>query len=84
MPMTEFEARMADFIADLKDNPLDDETEEIRLPGERMERTRRECEVHGIPLEPDVQEELGGVGAKVGCAFPRCCIDQHNARKNGR
>ncbi len=70
MPMTEFEARMADFIADLKDNPLDDETEEIRLPGERMERTRRECEVHGIPLEPDVQEELEAWAQKLGVRFP--------------
>ncbi len=70
MPVAEFEARMADFIADLKDNPLDGESDEIRLPGERMERTRRECEIHGVPLEPDVHDELEAWAERLGVRFP--------------
>ena len=70
MPVADFEARMADFVADLKDNPLDGESDEIRLPGERMERTRRECEIHGVPLEPDVREELEGWAERLGVRFP--------------
>ena len=70
MPVAEFEARMADFIADLKDNPMDGESDEIRLPGERMERTRRECEIHGVALEPDVQGELEAWAERLGVRFP--------------
>ena len=70
MPVADFEARMADFIADLKGSPPDDASDEIRLPGERMERTRRECEIHGIPLEPDVREELEIWADRLGVPFP--------------
>ena len=70
MPLTGFEARMGDFMVDLKGHPLGGESDEIRLPGERMERTRRECEIHGIPLEPDVQEDLEAWAERLGVPFP--------------
>ncbi len=70
MPVPEFESRMADFIADLKDNPLAEGTEEIRLPGERMARTMRECEANGIPLEPDVHDALTGWAERLGVGLP--------------
>ncbi len=70
MPVAEFESRMGDFIADLKDNPLAEGTEEIRLPGERMARCKRECEDRGIPLESDVQDTLAGWAQKLGVRFP--------------
>lgn len=70
MPVADFEARMADFIADLKGSPPDGASDEIRLPGERMERTRRECEIHGIPLEPDVREELETWAERLDVPFP--------------
>ena len=70
MPAADFEARMADFVADLKSSPLDDGSDEIRLPGERMERTRRECEVRGVPLEPDVRQELEEWADRLGVLCP--------------
>ena len=70
MPRAEFESRMAEFVADLKDHPLEEGAGEIRLPGERMERTRLECEARGIPLEPDVRETLAAWAERLGVDFP--------------
>ena len=70
MPRAEFESRMAEFVADLKDHPLEEGAGEIRLPGERMERTRLECEARGIPLEPDVRETLAEWAERLGVDFP--------------
>ena len=70
MPVSQFEARMMEFIADLKDNPLADGTDQIRIPGERMAQTKREWETNGIPLESDVQQKLTEWAQKLGVIFP--------------
>ena len=70
MPLTEFESRMAEFVADLKDHPVEEGAGEIRLPGERMERARLECEARGIPLDPDVRETLAEWAERLGVDFP--------------
>ena len=66
MPLAQFGLRMADFIADLKDNPLSEGTGQIWLPGEKMDRTKRECEANGIPLETEVQEHLAQWARRLG------------------
>ena len=71
MPSSQFKARMADFVADLKDNPLAKQTDQIRLPGERMAQTKRECEAHGILLESDVQQMLTGWAEQLGVPYPQ-------------
>jgi LDH2 family malate/lactate/ureidoglycolate dehydrogenase len=70
MPLRDFESRMAEFISDLKGSPLAKDTDEIRVPGERMMRSTRECEANGVPLEPDVEEGLRGWAEQLGVEFP--------------
>lgn len=70
MPIREFESCMAQFIDDLKDNPLAEDADSIRVPGERMIRSARECESRGVLLNSDVQQNLTTWAQNLSVAFP--------------
>lgn len=69
MPVPEFLDRMAAFVEDLKRQPKAGDGE-IHVPGERacqsLETTRRE----GIPLPPDLADELRRLAREAGLAAP--------------
>ncbi len=70
MPPAEFESRMAALIADLKSQPRAAGCDEIRVPGEHAHRCQVTAEREGIPLAPDLEQELRDLARMVGVAVP--------------
>lgn len=66
MPMDVFKSRMDDLVATVKRQPRAEGIDEILIPGEREDRSRRRREKEGIPLSSDVCEKLDAEAAKAG------------------
>lgn len=58
LPKEEFYARIDAMRADIKKAPRRQGVDEIRIPGEKKDRTKRERREIGIPLGRDVVDEL--------------------------
>ncbi|MBH06220.1 MAG: hypothetical protein CMJ20_07845 [Phycisphaeraceae bacterium] len=71
MPVEYFETRISQFIMDLKDNPLAEGSDMIRLPGEKEAQTKREYERCGVPVGSKVQNSLREWGQKLGVMYPK-------------
>jgi LDH2 family malate/lactate/ureidoglycolate dehydrogenase len=66
MPLEEFRRRMDDFVGMVKSRALRPGFDEILVPGEQeARRVARKSEV-GVPLEPEVLEDLQTLGAELG------------------
>ena len=70
MPLADFQERMVRLISDLKDNELAPGATEIRVPGERMSRHLEQCRRDGVPIEPDVRENLETLAKQAGVKSP--------------
>jgi LDH2 family malate/lactate/ureidoglycolate dehydrogenase len=69
MDEEELTASMAEFMGNIKASPMWDESREMLIPGEpeyRMEQLRRR---DGIPLSPQLYEELTNLGEELGVAW---------------
>jgi L-2-hydroxycarboxylate dehydrogenase (NAD+) len=58
-------ARMEEFQTNLKASPMWDETREMLLPGELEHRTAQQRTADGIPLPPDLYQELVALGGEL-------------------
>ena len=68
MAAGEFEARIAAFVADVK-NHEPAPGEEILLPGERAHRSLQECLEKGVPLRPEIEETLRRSARRMSLAY---------------
>jgi LDH2 family malate/lactate/ureidoglycolate dehydrogenase len=66
MGREEMQARMAEFTATIKGSPMWDESREMLLPGEIEHRTALARTRDGIPLPPNLYEELVTLGRELG------------------
>ena len=67
-PLAEFNARMEDFIAELKSVPLAQGFDEIFYPGEIEARNDARNRRDGLQLAADTMEDLRRIAAKTGLA----------------
>jgi L-2-hydroxycarboxylate dehydrogenase (NAD+) len=63
MDRDELRERMAEFCSAIKSSPMRDPSLEMLIPGERAHRTAEQRRSHGIPLSPDLYDELLALGA---------------------
>lgn len=70
MPLAEFEARMETEIERLKALPTAQGFDEVNYPGERSGRTAEARRRDGIPLGPEVVDELRAEAGRCGVVFP--------------
>jgi LDH2 family malate/lactate/ureidoglycolate dehydrogenase len=69
-PRAEFYAHMQDFIAMIKRSRTRPGVAEILLPGELEWRRQQEKLAGGIPLDPEVYEDLRLLAEELGVAWP--------------
>jgi LDH2 family malate/lactate/ureidoglycolate dehydrogenase len=69
-PPAEFYAHMQDFIGMIKASRTRPGVQEILLPGELEWRRQGEKSANGIPLDPEVYEDLRALAAECGVAWP--------------
>jgi LDH2 family malate/lactate/ureidoglycolate dehydrogenase len=62
----EMARRMASFYRTIKESPMWDESKEMMLPGEIEYRTAQQRQAAGIPLPPDLHQELVTLGDELG------------------
>ncbi|HBY95748.1 MAG TPA: malate dehydrogenase [Chloroflexi bacterium] len=65
-----FYRRMAEFIATIRNSRKRPGVEEILLPGELEWRRMQEKKQHGVPLDPDIYEDLRRLAAELDVAWP--------------
>ena len=61
----ELSERMVQFVATIKASPMWDDTREMLLPGELEYRMAVERRAKGIPLPPNLFDELNELGAEL-------------------
>jgi LDH2 family malate/lactate/ureidoglycolate dehydrogenase len=66
MPLSEFEARLKRFVADLKSAAPAEGYEEVLVAGEPEQRTEAARRREGIPIADEVWEALSKVGSELG------------------
>lgn len=66
MPLERFEARMEQYIRDIKEEPKAPGVEEIYIPGEIEHRHTLELKKNGITLPVKLAEELDAIGRSYG------------------
>ncbi len=66
MSQEELQARMDDFVATIHESPMWDEDREMLLPGELEHRQAAARQQAGIPLPPQLYEELTALGNELG------------------
>ena len=66
MDQAEMKERMTSFCQTLKNAPMWDASKEMLLPGEIEYRNALEREEGGIPLPPDLYDELVALGSEMG------------------
>ncbi|OUM95766.1 MAG: malate dehydrogenase [Thermobacillus sp. ZCTH02-B1] len=66
MPLERFEARMEQYIREIKQEPKAPGVEEILIPGEIEHRRTLELMKHGIELPEKLAEELDAIGREYG------------------
>lgn len=66
MSREELAARMGQFVQTIHDSPMWNESMEMLLPGELEHRKAQERRAHGIPLPPNLFEELNELGGELG------------------
>jgi LDH2 family malate/lactate/ureidoglycolate dehydrogenase len=69
-PRAEFYAHLAEFIGMVKASRLRPGFKEILLPGELEWRRQQEKTAGGIPLDPEVYEDLRSLAQECGVAWP--------------
>lgn len=62
----EMKARMTDFVDKIHASPMWDESKEMLLPGEIEYRTAQARKANGIPLPPQLFEDLTSLGQELG------------------
>jgi LDH2 family malate/lactate/ureidoglycolate dehydrogenase len=68
MERNELQARMAEFGQTIQSSPMWDEGREMLLPGEIEYRTALARKQNGIPLPPNLYEELTSLGRELGAS----------------
>jgi LDH2 family malate/lactate/ureidoglycolate dehydrogenase len=66
MEPDQMKARMADFAEKIHSSPMWDESKEMLLPGEPEYRTEQARKANGIPLPPQLFEDLIALGDELG------------------
>lgn len=62
----EMKARMTDFVDKIHASPMWDDSKEMLLPGEPEFRTEQQRKANGIPLPPQLFEDLTALGQELG------------------
>jgi LDH2 family malate/lactate/ureidoglycolate dehydrogenase len=62
-------ARMADYVKTIKESPMWDENQEMILPGEMEYRKSQTRQRDGIPVPPNLYDDLVAMGEKLGVAI---------------
>jgi len=65
-PLEEYTRRMDEVIRLIRSTPTAEGADRVLLPGQREHETAQERSRAGIPLSPELVEELKGLAAKVG------------------
>jgi LDH2 family malate/lactate/ureidoglycolate dehydrogenase len=66
MPFEDFQQRMNNMIAEIKDVPKAEGVNAIRIPGERRQLTAKEREKEGIPINDGLLKELNEIATGLG------------------
>lgn len=70
MPLTEFRRRVDEIIQLMHGCPAASGVDRIYVPGEIEHETEQRRRREGIPINPALKEELGGLAAKLGVQSP--------------
>lgn len=68
MPQSEFLSRMDHMTGEIKDSPKADGVKEIFIPGERRTNSARKRAEEGIPVSPQLLDELNKLACELGVA----------------
>jgi L-2-hydroxycarboxylate dehydrogenase (NAD+) len=70
MSLTDFAARMDDFVETAKAQPKAGGVDEILIPGEPEARCEKKRLVEGLPITPDIVADLEAVAKQAGILMP--------------
>jgi LDH2 family malate/lactate/ureidoglycolate dehydrogenase len=70
MPLEEFKDRMDTMIERYRNSPKAEEFDEILMPGELEEREETKRRTTGIPVPPEIAQELRREAEELGVLFP--------------
>jgi LDH2 family malate/lactate/ureidoglycolate dehydrogenase len=70
MPMEDYYSRIEQFLQEVKEVPLAQDTQEILYPGERRYRAYLKNSKQGIALSQEIRQELTELGRGYGIPFP--------------
>jgi LDH2 family malate/lactate/ureidoglycolate dehydrogenase len=70
MSREELAQRMGDYVKTIKESPMWDENQEMMLPGEMEYRKEQIRKQEGIPVPPNLYEDLAAMGEKLNVPIP--------------